>query len=401
MAIEEKTKRGTYELLSGTYSAAAGAMLSRAQVVAAYPITPQTTVVERLSEYIAKGELAAKFIPVESEHSAMSVLVSASAGGARTFTATARQGLALMHEVLHWAGRGRCPIVMAVVTASLGPPPDIAMEQDDAPGQRDTGWLQFYCRSNQEILDTIIQAYRVAEMVSLPVMVIFDGFIMSHTYEPVFVPDREVVDGFLPPRQTKFKLDPDHPLRFFASPGAVAGAPYLSKLRRRVQDAMEVAEGVVKEVHEEFYQHFGRRYDVIECYRTEDADVILVALTSVASMGHDVVDEMRQEGKKVGLLRVRMFRPFPVQEVVAVLQNASKIAVIDRNVSYGRSGILALELKAAMYSAVKKPPVFGFIGGLAGLSIRTRNIRQAIEYTYAHEEPEGEIVWLGIPAWEE
>jgi len=401
MAIEEKTKRGTYKLLSGAYSAAAGAMLSRAQVVAAYPITPQTTVVERLSEYIAKGELAAKFIPVESEHSAMSVLASASAGGARTFTATARQGLALMHEVLHWAGRGRCPIVMAVVTASLGPPPDIAMEQDDAPGQRDTGWMQFYCQSNQEILDTIIQAYRVAEMVSLPVMVIFDGFIMSHTYEPVFVPDQEVVDGFLPPRQTKFKLDPNHPLRFFASPGAVAGAGYLSKLRRRVQDAMEVAEGVVKEVHEEFYQHFGRRYDVIECYRTEDADVILVALTSVASMAHDVVDEMRQEGKKVGLLRVRMFRPFPKQEVTAVLQNASKIAVIDRNVSYGRSGILALEVRAAMYGAPKKPPVFGFIGGLAGLSIRVENIRQAIEYTYAHEEPEGEIVWLGIPAWEE
>ena len=401
MAMEERTKHGAYELLSGNYSAACGAMLSRVQVVAAYPITPQSSIVERLSEYIAQGQLTAKFIPVESEHSALSVLASASAGGARTFTATARQGLVLMHEVLHWAGRGRCPIVMAVVTASLGPPPDIGMEQDDALGQRDTGWMQFYCRSNQEILDTIIQAYRVAEMVSLPVMVVFDGFIMSHTYEPVFVPDREVVDGFLPPRQTKFKLDPDNPLRFFASPGAVAGAGYLSKLRRRTQDAMEVSKEVVKKVNEEFYQHFGRRYDVIECYRAEDADVILVALTSVASMAHDVVDEMRQEGKKVGLLRVRMFRPFPKQEVTAVLQNASKIAVIDRNVSYGRSGILALELKAAMYDAVKKPPIFGFIGGLAGLSIRARNIRQAIEHTYAHEEPEGEIVWLVIPAWEE
>lgn len=401
MAIEEKTQRGTYELLSGNYSAAAGAMLSRAQVVAAYPITPQSTVVEKLSEYIAKGELDAKFIPVESEHSAMSVLASASAGGARTFTATARQGLVLMHEVLHWTGRGRCPIVMAVVTASLGPPPDIAMEQDDAPGQRDTGWLQFYCQTNQEILDTIIQAYRIAETVSLPVMVVFDGFIMSHTYEPVFVPAQEVVDGFLPPRQTKFKLDPDHPWRFFASPGAVAGAPYMSKLRRRVQDAHEIAKEVTKQVHEEFYQHFGRRYDIFECYRTEDAEVILVAMTSVASMAHDVIDEMREEGKKVGLLRVRMFRPFPVQEIAAVLQNASKIAVIDRNVSYGRSGILALELRAAMYAAAKKPPIFGFIGGVAGLSLKMENIRYAIEYSYAHEEPEGEIIWLGIPAWEE
>ena len=401
MAIEEKTGRGSYELLSGNYSAACAARLSRVQVVAAYPITPQSSVVERISEYIARGELKAKFIPVESEHSAMSVLASASAGGVRTFTATARQGLALMHEVLIWAGRGRCPIVMAVVTASLGPPPDIGMEQDDAPNQRDTGWLQFYCQSNQEILDTIIQGYRIAELVSLPVMVVFDGFIMSHTYEPVFVPDIEVVDGFLPPRQTRFKLDTDNPLRFFASPGAVGGAGYLSKLRRRVQDALEIAKEVAKEVNEEFYQHFGRRYDAVECYRTEGAEVILVAMTSVASMAHKVIDELRQEGKRVGLLRVRMFRPFPKQEIVAVLQNASKVAVIDRNISYGRSGILALELRAAMYSEPKRPPIFGFIGGLAGVSITTGNIRQVIGYTYAHQEPEGEIIWLGIPPWEE
>jgi len=401
MAIEEGKGQGSYELLSGTYSAACGAMLSRAQVVAAYPITPQSTVVERLSEYIAQGELEAKFIPVESEHSALAVLASASAGGVRTFTATARQGLALMHEVLHWAGRGRCPIVMAVVTASLGSPPDIGMEQDDALVQRDTGWMQFYCQSNQEILDTIIEAYRIAELVSLPVMVCFDGFIMSHTYEPVFVPDREVVDRFLPPRQTRFKIDPDNPLRFFASPGAVAGAGYLSKLRRRTQDAFEIAKEVVRQVDEEFYGHFGRRYDVIECYREEDADVILVAMTSVASIGHDVVDELRKEGKKVGLLRVRMFRPFPKQEIAAVLQNASKVLVIDRNISYGRSGILALELRAAMYNAGKKPPIFGFIGGVAGLSITPGRIREAIEYTFDRKEPDDEAIWLGIPPWEE
>ena len=401
MALEEGTGRGRYELLSGAYSAACGAMLSRAQVVAAYPIPPQSTVVERLSEYIAQGELDARFIPVESEHSALAVLASASAGGVRTFTATARQGLALMHEVLHWAGRGRCPIVMAVVSASLGPPPDIGMEQDDAPAQRDTGWMQFYCQSNQEILDTIIQAYRIAELVSMPVMVCFDGFIMSHTYEPVFVPDREVVDGFLPPRQTKFKIDPENPLRFFASPGAVAGAGYLSKLRRRAQDALEVAKEVVGQINEEFYQHFGRRYDVIECYRAEDAEVILVAMTSVASMAHDVIDELREEGKKAGLVRVRMFRPFPKQEIVAALQNASKVVVIDRNISYGRSGILALELRAAMYSAPKKPPIFGLIGGVAGLSITPGRIREAIEYTFDHREPDDEIIWLGIPPWEE
>ena len=402
MAIEKATKINRHHvLISGNYSAACGAMLSRAQVVAAYPITPQSTIVEKLSDYITTGELEAKFIPVESEHSALSVLVSASAGGARTFTATARQGLALMHEVLIWAARGRCPILMAVVTSSLGPPPDLGMEQDDALMQRDTGWIQFFCRSNQEILDTIIQGYRVAELVSFPVMVCFDGFIQSHLYEPVLIPDREAVDGFLPQRQTKFKLDSANPLRFFASPGAVGGAEYLGKLRRRTQHHLEIAREVVEKVDEEFYQHFGRRYGVVECYRTDDAEVILVALTSVASIAHDVVDEFRKEGKKVGLLRVRMFRPFPRQEVTNVLQNALKVAVIDRNISYGRSGILALELKAAMYSEPKTPPVFGFIGGLAGISITAGRIREAIQYTYDHTEPDDEIIWLGVPPWEE
>jgi pyruvate/2-oxoacid:ferredoxin oxidoreductase alpha subunit len=402
MAIEEaKMPGGHQELLSGTYSAACGAMLSRAQVVAAYPITPQSTVVEKLSEYISRDELHAQFIPVESEHSALSVLVSASAGGARTFTATARQGLALMHEVVIWAARGRCPIVMAVVNSSLGPPPDIGMEQDDVLMERDSGWIQLFCRSNQEILDTVIQGYRVAELVSFPVMVCFDGFIQSHTYEPVIVPDKEAVDAFLPPRETKFKIDPDHPLRFFASPGAVGGAGYLSKLRRRMQDHLTITHEVVKEVDEEFSRHFGRRYGVIECYRTDDAEVILVALTSVASIGHDVVDELRNEGKKVGLLRIRMFRPFPLQEITAVLRNAAKVVVIDRNISHGRSGIVALELKAALYGEPHRPPVFGFVGGVAGMSMTPGRIREAIEYTYEHEKPEEEIIWLGIPPWEE
>jgi pyruvate/2-oxoacid:ferredoxin oxidoreductase alpha subunit len=388
-------------LLSGTHSAACGAMLSRAQVVAAYPITPQSTIVEKLSDYITVGELEARFIPVESEHSAMSVLASASAGGARTFTATARQGLALMHEVLIWAARGRCPIVMAVVSGSLGPPPDIGMEQDDVLMQRDTGWMQFFCRSNQEILDTIIQGYRIAELVSFPVMVCFDGFIQSHLHEPVIIPDRKAVDAFLPPRQTKFKLDSANPLRFFASPGAVGGARYLGKIRRRTQHHLEIAREAVKEIDKEFYHHFGRQYGAVECYQTDDAEIILTAMTSVASMAHDVVEAFRNEGKKVGLLSVRMFRPFPRKEIAAVLQNAARVVVIDRNISYGRSGILALELKAALYDEPKKPPVFGFIGGVAGLSITAGLIREAIQYTFDHPEPDDEIIWLGVPPWEE
>lgn len=401
MVLEETTRSESCELLSGNYCAAYAAKLSRVQVVAAYPITPQSTVVEKLSDFFAGGEIEGKIIPVESEHSALSVLVAASSGGVRTFTATSRQGLALMHEVVIWAGRGRCPIVMAVPTASLGPPPDIGLEQDDALGERDSAWLQFFCQTNQEILDTVIQAFRIAELVSLPTMVCYDGFIMSHTFEPVMVPEIEMVDSFLPPRQTNFKLDVENPMRFFASPGAVAGARYLGSLRRRTQEALEVAKGVVKEISQEFYEHFGRLYDVIECYRTEDAEVVLVALTSVASIGHVVIDEMRKEGKKIGLLRVRMFRPFPTQEIIDALKGASKVAVIDRNISYGRSGILAMELRSAMYGAKKRPPIFGFIGGITGLNITAGRVREAIEYTYAHDEPEGEIIWLGVPKWEE
>jgi pyruvate/2-oxoacid:ferredoxin oxidoreductase alpha subunit len=400
MAVERKAESGNIELLSGNYSAALGAKLCRAEVISAYPITPQTTVVERLAEYIAQGELKAKFIPAESEHSALSILVAASSGGVRTFTATSRHGIALMHEVMHWAGRGRCPIVMAVATASLGPPPDIGIEQDDAMVERDVAWVQFYCQSNQEILDTIIMAFRIGEMVSLPVMVAYDGFITSHTYEPVLVPDIETVDSFLPPRQTRFKLDVEDPLRFFASPGAVAGAGYLAKLRRRAQDAMEVAEEVAKEVRGEFYQHFGRRWDAIECYRTDDAETIIIAMTSVASIAHEVVDELRAEGKKVGLIRVAMLRPFPIQDIAPVIKNASKVAVIDRNISYGHGGILAIELRSAMYTQQQRPPIFGFIGGLAGLSVTAKDIRQVVDYVDTHEEAEHDIIWLGIPAWE-
>ena len=401
MAVEQKMALENCELLSGNYTAAYAAKLCRVQVIAAYPITPQSSIVEKLALLVTGGELDAKFIPVESEHSAMSVVVAASAGGARTFTATSRQGLALMHEVVHWAGRGRCPIVMAVPTASIGPPPDIGVEQDDALTQRDTGWLQIYCQSNQEIMDTMIQSYRLAEMVSLPVMVCYDGFIMSHVYEPVEVPDIKQVDAFLPPRETKYKLDVDNPLRFFASPGAVAGAKYLSQLRRRTQDAMEIAKEAAKQINQEFYQQFGRSYDLVETYRTEDAEVALVALTSVASIGHDVVDQMRAEGKKVGLVRLRMFRPFPVPEIVEALKGIKKIAVIDRNVSYGRSGILAMELRAALYRSPDSPPVYGFITGLTGLSVTPDRIREAIDYTFTRPEPEDEIIWLGIDRWEE
>ncbi len=395
-AVKE-TRSGTWKLLTGNNSAAYGAKLARVEVISAYPITPQTTIIEYLSQFVASGELKARFVKAESEHSALSVLAGASATGVRTFTATSRQGLLLMHEVLHWTGRGRVPIVMAVVNGGIGAPGHYGLEQDDSFSQRDTGWLQFYCESNQEVLDTVIQAYRVAEQVSLPVMVVYDGVLMSHTSEPVLIPDIKVVDEYLPRRETRFRLNLDEPMAFFEGPPVRGGAEYMSGLRRETQEAMEIAKEVTKKADQEFRQYFGRSYGVLDCYQTEDADVVLVAVTSVATIAHGVVDDLRAQGKKVGLLRVRMLRPFPKQEIAAALSGAKKVAVIDRNISYGRSGVLAMEIKAALYDEQKKPPVFGFITGISGANVSPMLVHEIADYAYLHERPATEIIWVGVP----
>ncbi len=397
MTVLEKKKFGTYMVLTGNYSAAYAAKLARVDVVAAYPITPQTTIVEKLSEFVASGEMKARFIPVESEHSALAAIAGAGTTGVRTFTATARQGLLYMHEMIHWIGRGMLPSVMAVVDAGIGAPSIIQAEQDASLSQRDTGWLQFYCETNQEVFDTILQGYRIAEQVSLPVMVCFDGFYVSHTSEPVCIPDIELVDQYIPKKVAEFGLGPNNPCRFFGAGGGIPGLEFSARFRRRAYEAMKMAKQIAKTADEEFGRLFNRSYGIMECYQTEDAEVILVVTSTITSVARPVIDMLRKQGKKVGLLRIRMFRPFPTEALVAVLRNARKVAVIDRDISPGRGGIFATEIKAALYRQRVEPPVFGFVTGLCGLTVTPRMIAEMVNHTYQQSESEADVIWWGVP----
>jgi len=380
------------KVIMGNHAVSYGAMLARAQVIAAYPITPQTQIVEMLSELCADGLLDAKFIKVESEHSVMAACIGASSAGARAFTATSAHGLALMHEMLHWATGARLPIVMANVNRAMGPGWSIWTDQTDSLAQRDTGWLQFYCESNQEVLDTVIQAFKIAEQVLLPTMLVLDAFFLSHTEEPVDIPDQELVDSYLPPYQARYKLDPDDSHAF----GALVAPDHYMELRYKIQQAMEEAVEVARQADEEFRKVFGRSYGLVEKYRLEDAEVILVTSATITSTARVVVDELREEGHKVGLLKVRLFRPFPVEDVREALASARKVAVLDRNISFGHGGIFAEEIRSALYNGAHRPPIFGFIIGLGGRDVTPASIRGIAEYTFEHDVPEREIIWREV-----
>jgi pyruvate/2-oxoacid:ferredoxin oxidoreductase alpha subunit len=361
--------------LSGNHSAAYGARLARPKVIAAYPITPQSPIYEKLSEWDGKGELGARMMRVESEHSAMAACISASLAGVRTFTATASQGLALMHELLHFASGMRVPIVMVNVNRALAAPWSFWSEQTDSLSQRDTGWLQFYVADNQEALDTVIQAFKVSETILLPAMVVLEAFYTSHFMEPVEVPDQESVDQFLPPYVPVVKLDTEHPAIFNQT---VTQGQY-ARFRIQRQMAMEEALDVAGQVDEEYRERFGRGYGLLECYRSEDAETVLVTAGTIASTARVAIDELRQKGKKVGLVRMRLFRPFPKIQCLEALRNARKIAVIDRNLSPGQEGIFCEELKSALYSSPKRIPVFGFVMGLGGTNVSPQLIQEALE----------------------
>ena len=380
------------KVIMGNHAVSYGVQLARAQVIAAYPITPQTQIVEMLSEMCADGLLDAKFIKVESEHSAMAACVGASSAGARAFTATSSHGLALMHEMLHWAAGARLPIVMANVNRALGPGWSIWTEQTDSLAQRDTGWLQFYCESNQEVLDTVIQAFKIAEQVLLPVMLVLDAFVLSHTEEPVDIPDQGLVDEYLPPYQAQYKLDPSDPHAF----GAMVAPDHYMEMRYKIQKAMEEVVEVARRADGEFREVFGRSYGLVEPYRLEDAEVVLVTSATITSTARDVVDELREEGKRVGLLKIRMFRPSPFCDVREALTGAKKVAVIDRNISFGHGGIFAEEVKSALYNSSARPSIFGFVIGLGGRDVTPASIRGIAEYTFEHDAPETEILWREV-----
>lgn len=380
------------KIMVGNHAVSWGVMLARAEVISAYPITPQTTIVEELSVLCADGRLHAKFIPVESEHSAMACCIGAAATGVRTFTATSSQGLALMHEMLHWASGARLPIVMANVSRALGSPFNIWGEQSDSLAQRDTGWLQIYCESNQEVLDTVIQAFKIAESVYLPVMLVLDAFILSHTAEPVDIPDQELVDAFLPPYQPQWRLDPKDPRTF----GCVATPDYFMELRYKMHQAMLTSKEVCRQVDEEFGRHLHRQYGLIEPYYCEDAEVILVTAGSVTSTARVAIDELRRAGFKVGLLKLRLFRPFPKEEIKEVVKNAEKLAVLDRNLSAGIGGIFAQEMRAALANWPKHPLVYSYITGLGGRDVTIAAIKEVILRTLEMNQPPIESLWVGL-----
>jgi len=380
------------KVMMGNHAVSYGVQLARAQVIAAYPITPQTQIVEMLSEMCANGDLDAKFIKVESEHSAMAATIGGSMTGARAFTATSSHGLALMHEMLHWASGARLPVVLANVNRAMGPGWSIWSEQTDSLAQRDTGWMQIYCESNQEVLDSVIQAFKIAERVLLPVMLVLDAFVLSHTSEPVSIPDQTDVDRFLPPRQAKYKLDVDDPHSF----GGLVAPPHYMELRYKIQKSMEDALDITQEVDREFGDAFGRSYGLVEKYRMDAAELVLVTSSTITSTSRDVVDELRAKGKKVGLLKIRLFRPFPVEAVREALADAKKVAVIDRNISFGCGGIFASEVKSALYGSRIHPPVFGFVIGLGGRDVTPASIRKIVEHVETHDEPAEEIIWMEV-----
>ncbi|HAX81529.1 MAG TPA: pyruvate ferredoxin oxidoreductase [Actinobacteria bacterium] len=371
-------------LLTGNHAAAYGAMLSRAEVISAYPITPQTMIVELLSELTASGKLDATFITVESEHSAMAACVGASAAGSRTYTATSGQGLALMHEMLHWAVGARLPVVLTNVSRAMAPGWSIWSDQTDILSQRDIGWMMLFAESVQEAQDFVIWSYKVAEQVYLPAMVGMDAFILSHTAEPLIVHDQSAVDAYLPKFQPIYDLDPAEPRAY----GGLVNRDHYFELRYKIFEAMERAGRLLVEAGEEFGETLGRRYTPLEEYLLDDADYVIVSAGALTSNVRQAVREARRNGIKVGLLRLVAFRPFPFAAMRRVLAGRKKVAVLDRNMGPGHSGIFAAEIRSAMYGMPDAPPIFGYVVGLGGRDVRVDTVADVLYDLITREEPE-------------
>lgn len=361
------------KFLSGNEAFAEGIRLARPQVISAYPITPQTIVVEKLSEMVEDGSLKSEFIHVESEHSALSCAMGASAVGARAFTATSSQGLLYMAECLPYASGGRFPIVMMNANRSTALPWNIYGDQRDSISQLDCGWIQAYAVNAQEALDLALMSYYIAEKkdVSTPFMANLDGFVLTHTYEVVDVPTAEQADAFLPRFETENKLDLEHPRNL----GFSAGPAHNIAFKYKEHIGLLNAAKAIEEAEERFAQIFGRQYTgLTESHRVEDADYILITLGSIAGLVKEVVDQLREQGEKVGLLRIRYLRPFPNQEIAAAVRNAKSIAVLEKDISFGNEGTVYTNVNSALQKAGQTLPVSNYIGGLGGRNISAQEI---------------------------
>ncbi len=352
-------------LLTGNHAAAWGAKLSRPKVVPVYPITPQTPILELLTEFHAAGELEAEMLTPESEHSVMAACIPASLVGVRVFTATASQGLMLMHEKLHYAAGARAPIVMVNVNRTVASPWAFWPDQTDSLAQRDTGWIQLYCESAQEALDTVVQSFRFAERVMLPVMINLDAFYVSHALEPVDIPAQGLVDDYLPPYAPEHFIDPARG----ESWGNVVSQDMYYRHRRAIGAAMDQALAAAEEADAEWRRRTGRGWGIVERYRCDDAELVFVTMGSMCGTAREAVDELREAGQAVGLVKVRLFRPFPAAELRAALAGVRNVVVLDRNFCPGAGGVLHQELRAALYGMEGAPAVHGFLTGVGGVNV--------------------------------
>ena len=366
-------------MMEGNEAAAWGAKLARAQVIPAYPITPQTELISNIATLIADGTMKAEYIKVEGEHTAMAAAVGASAAGARVFTASSSQGIAFMEEALWQPPGRRLPIVMCMVNRSMGPLGGLRPDHNDSLLQRDTGWIQLYCENSQEVLDTIIMGYKIAENedIYLPVAVCYDGYFVSATATPTTVPDQKEVDKFLPPYRHKW---------YSLMPESYRTPPQRSFIETRMglAEAHEKAKKVIEDVDKQYDKIFGRGYDgLVEEYNSEGAEAVLVTMGSMTGTARDVVDELREKGKKIGLVKLRGFRPFPTEEFQKIGEKYMAVGVVDRNNSFGSAGggVVSMEMARAFYTLDDRPLLLNFHVGLSGTDVTMRQIEYMADET--------------------
>ncbi len=396
----------TRSYISGCQASAEAARLARVDLVSAYPITPQTHIVEVLSKYIYDGTLKAELVPVESEHSAMSVTVGAAMVGARVFTATSSQGLALLHEVLPYAAGLRLPIVMAVANRSLASPVTIFTDHQDSLPQRETGFLQFYLENCQEILDMTLMAYSIAENenVLLPVMVCFDGFFLSHLSETVDIPEIDRIDEFIPKTQPKTPiLDVNNPKSF----NVMAFPAFYEEFQRDKYVCMLNAARVFDESAARFQKIFGRQHKRLETYKTEDAEYLFVGMGAMMGTVRVAVDRLRAAGHRVGSVRIKCYRPFPVKEMAEIAAGCMSIGVLDRDVAYGTGGIVYQDICRSVHNCSGDPALVNFIVGLGGRDVTVKTLENCFQEMEKynpknHPVPGHDVCWpdANIPLWE-
>ncbi len=378
-------KLESMKVVEGSYALAHAVMCCSPDVVSAYPITPQTHIVEHLSQFVADGLMPSEFITVDSEFSALSALVGSSVAGARCYSATTSQGLALMFEVLYNVSGMRLPVVMTVANRALSAPLSIWNDHQDSMGVRDSGWIQLYAESVQEAVDLTPIAYKIAEDEDIltPAMVCMDGFILTHVYEPVQLLDLETVNEFLPPYTPKIVLDPKNPKTF----GAFVDPSMFTEYRYMQCQAQNKALSAIERADREFSEIFGRSYGgLLEVYGGDDAEVMLIAMGSVSGTIKDTIDELRSDGVKVGLTRIRSFRPFPVEAIRKAVADAHVIAVIEKDVTVGNDGALVSEIKAALYNSKVGIPVIGFAVGLGGRDVTVADVKRAVAKALAAKD---------------